>query len=162
MNIEFTLNGSRVTISARSVDRLSEILRDKFGLAGVSPDCRAGRCGRCLIFMNSLLVPSCMVPAYRARETDILTVEGLLETDEGRDISSAFTDSGLYTCGFCNTAKIMVTADLLRKEGHPRSDVILEHLGSANCRCSDPESLVQAVTLAAEYRARRLYNRAGK
>jgi aerobic-type carbon monoxide dehydrogenase small subunit (CoxS/CutS family) len=162
VNIEFTLNGSPVSIQIQSVDRLSEILRDKFLLSGVCPDCRAGKCGRCLIFMNSLLVPSCMVPAYRARGRAIITLEGLLATDEGRDIAAAFVDSGLYTCGFCRTAKIMVTADLLRKEGHPRMDVVLEHLGSANCRCSDPESLMQAVTLAAEYRSRRLYNRADK
>ncbi len=162
MNIEFTLNGSPVSIQIRSVDRLSEILRDKFRLSGVCPDCRAGKCGRCLVFMNTQLVPSCMIPAYRARGREIITLEGLLGTDEGRDILSAFENSGLYTCGFCRTAKIMVTADLLRKEGHPRMDVILEYLGSANCRCSDPESLVQAVTLAAEYRSRRLYNRVEK
>ncbi|MDP2816449.1 MAG: 2Fe-2S iron-sulfur cluster-binding protein, partial [Rectinemataceae bacterium] len=162
MKIEFMLNGSKVSVPVRSGDRLADVLRERLGQNGVRPDCRSGRCGRCLVFLDTRLMPSCMIPAYRVRGHEILTVEGLLAGEEGRDIESAFVDSGLYTCGFCRSAKLMVTADLLRKEGHPREDVILENLGSANCRCTDPESLVSAVTLAAEYRARRLYKRAGK
>ena len=105
MTIGFFLNGKEVSTPARSVDRLSDLLRDKFGLLGVQSDCRTGRCGRCLVFIDEKLVPSCLVPVFRARGSVITSIEGLMASDEGKDIATAFHDSGLVTCGFCDTTR---------------------------------------------------------
>jgi len=162
MTISFILNGEDVNAKVGSVDRLSDILRDSFGLLGVRSDCRCGRCGRCLIFLNGRLVPSCIVPAFSARGKEVITIEGFAQTDDYIDISSGFMDAGVVTCGFCEASKILVAAALLERNPRPDADEIIRHMSSAPCRCTDPESIVKAVQAVAERRARRIYRRAGQ
>ncbi len=162
MTVSFILNGDDVSAKVRSADRLSDLLREQFGLLGVRSDCRCGRCGRCLVFLNGRLVPSCVVPAFKARAREIVTLEGFSQTEEYADIVEGFRESGLETCGFCEGAKIMATAALLERRPRPAVGEILEYMSIAPCRCSDPDGLVRAVLSAAERKARRLYRRAGK
>lgn len=162
MKITFTLDGKTVSCSIRSGERLSEVLRETFNLESLRPDCRVGRCGRCLVFMDDNLVPTCMIPAWRGEGRSILTFAGLIATDEGQEIERAFREAGCKDCGFCHVAKVMVAAGLLRSEGHPAEKDILMALQAAQCRCTDPESYVRAVMLASEYRAGRTFSRADK
>jgi aerobic carbon-monoxide dehydrogenase small subunit len=162
MTVSFILNGEDVSAKARSVDRLSDLLRDAFGLLGVRSDCRCGRCGRCFIFLAGRLVPSCIVPAFNVRGKEVVTIEGFAQTEDYRDITEGFKAAGVETCGFCESAKIMATASLLERRPRPAPAEILEHMSSAPCRCTDPEAIVKAVQAAAELRARRLYRRASQ
>jgi carbon-monoxide dehydrogenase small subunit len=162
MTISFILNGEDVSAKTRSVDRLSDILRDSFGLLGVRSDCRCGRCGRCLVFLDDRLVPSCIIPAFAVRGKEVVTVEGYALTEDYIDIVAGFMDAGVVTCGFCEGPKIMAAAALLERRPRPSPDEILEQMSSAPCRCTDPEALVKAVQAVAERRARRIYRRAGQ
>jgi aerobic carbon-monoxide dehydrogenase small subunit len=162
MTVSFILNGEDVSANARSVDRLSDLLRSVFGLLGVRSDCRAGRCGRCLIFLDGRLVPSCIVPAFNVRGKEVITIEGFAQTEDYRDIAEGFSTAGVETCGFCEASKIMAAAALLEKNPRPSPREILEHLSSAPCRCTDPQALVAAVQAVSELRARRRYRRAGQ
>jgi aerobic-type carbon monoxide dehydrogenase small subunit (CoxS/CutS family) len=160
MTISFILNGEDVSANTRSVDRLSDILRERFGLLGVRSDCRCGRCGRCLVFLNGRLVPSCIVPAFAAKGKEIITIEGYALTEDYIDITEGFKDAGVATCGFCDASKIMATAALLEHTPRPSPEQILDQLSSAPCRCTDPEAVVKAVQAVAERRSKRLYHRA--
>lgn len=162
MTVSFILNGEDVSARARTVDRLSDLLRERFGLLGVQSDCRAGRCGRCLVFLDGRLVPSCLVPAFKVRSSEVVTIEGFALTDEYQDILAGFAEAGTESCGFCLSGKIMAAAALLERRSRPTRDEILEELSSTPCRCSDPESLVKAIQASAEHRARRLYHRVGQ
>lgn len=162
MTLSFILNGEDVNVRARTGDRLSDILRESFGLLGLQSDCRCGRCGRCLVFLDGRLIPSCIVPAFRARGSEIVTVEGFALTDEYQDILEGFAEAGVETCGFCESGKIMASAALLERKSRPSPEEILEQLSCVPCRCTDAESLVKAIQAAAERRARRLYRRAGQ
>jgi len=160
MTISFILNGEDVSAKTRSVDRLSDILRETFGLLGVRSDCRCGRCGRCLVFLDGRLVPSCIVPAFEARGREIITIEGYAQTEDYIDITEGFKDAGVVTCGFCDASKIMATAALLERTPRPSPEQILDQLSSAPCRCTDPEAIVKAVQAVAERRSKRLYHHA--
>jgi carbon-monoxide dehydrogenase small subunit len=162
MTINFILNGEDVGANVRAFDRLSDVLRDSFGLLGVRSDCRCGRCGRCLVFLGGRLVPSCIVPAFAARGKEIITIEGFAQTEDYIDISAGFLDAGVVTCGFCEGPKIMAAAALLERNPRPDPATIIEQMSSAPCRCTDPESLVRAVQAVAERRAKRIYHRAGQ
>jgi aerobic-type carbon monoxide dehydrogenase small subunit (CoxS/CutS family) len=161
MTVNFILNGEDVSAKTRSLDRLSDLLRDTFGLIGVRSDCRCGRCGRCLVFLDGRLVPSCIVPAFAARGKEVITIEGYAQTEDYIDITTGFLDAGVSSCGFCENAKIMAAGALLERIPQPSPREVLEQMSSAPCRCTDPETLVKAVLAVAERRARRLYHRAG-
>jgi carbon-monoxide dehydrogenase small subunit len=162
VTVSFILNGEDVSTKARSVDRLADLLREAFGLSGVRSDCRCGRCGRCLVFLDGRLVPSCIVPAFSVRGREVVTIEGFAQTEDYREIVEGFKAAGVETCGFCEAPKILAAAALLERRARPTRREILEHLSSAPCRCTDPEAIVSAVQAVAELRARRLYRRAGQ
>ena len=162
MTVTFILNGEDVSAKTRSVDRLSDLLREAFGLLGLRSDCRCGRCGRCLVFLNGRLVPSCLVPAFSVRGKEVVTIEGFAQTEDYRDIAEGFKAAGTESCGFCEAPKFMAAAALLERTPRPTARQILEHMSSTPCRCTDPESIVKAVQAVAELRARRLYRRAGQ
>jgi aerobic carbon-monoxide dehydrogenase small subunit len=162
VTVSFILNGEDVSANARSVDRLSDLLRDAFGLLGLHSDCRCGRCGRCLAFLDGRLVPSCIVPAFSVRGKEIITIEGFAQTEEYRDVAEGFKAAGVETCGFCAAPKIMAMADLLDRLPRPSPREVLEHMSAVPCRCTDPNAIVQAAQAVVERRARRIYRRAGQ
>lgn len=160
MTISFILNGEDVSVGIRSGDRLADVLRGHFGLLGVAVDCRRGVCGRCLVFLDGALVPSCLVPAFRARGKEVITIEGFAQTEDYADLVEGFKEAGVETCGFCETGKLLAAAALLERHSRPNGEEVLAAMASVSCRCTDPEALVKGVQAAAELRARRLYHRA--
>lgn len=162
MTVSFILNGDDVSLNARSYERLADVLRQRFGLLGVKADCRRGSCGKCLVFLDGRIAPSCLLPVFRVRGHEVITIEGFSQTDEYLDIRGGFDEAGLETCGFCETAKILAAAALLERRARPTAEEILEAMASVPCRCTDPEAMVRAVQAAADRRARRLYRRAGQ
>lgn len=162
MTISFILNGEDVSLNARSYERLADVLRERYRLLGVKADCRRGVCGKCLILLDGRLAPSCLLPVFRVRGREVVTIEGFSQTDEYGDIIGGFAEAELESCGFCDTGKILAAAALLERRARPTPKEILEEMASVPCRCTDPEALVRAVQAAADHRARRLYHRVGQ
>lgn len=160
MKLDFILNGEDVSCQAEAGERLSEILRERFSLLGVKSDCRSGHCGLCLVSLNGRTVPACLVPAFRVRGSEIVTIEGFEQTDEYTDLLEGFRKSGAEPCVFCRGALFLAAASLLEERPRPEAQEILERLSSVFCRCHDPPALVRGVQAAADLRARRMYFRA--
>ena len=159
MTVTFILNGEDVSARFRSGERLVDVLREDFGLLSLKADCRNGSCGKCLVLMDGKLVPSCQVPAFRARGKEIITFEGYSQTEEHADIRAALAVTGLETCGFCEAGVNLAIASLLEIKPRPDRAGMLEHLSAVRCSCHDPETLLETVLAADEVRARRLYHR---
>ncbi|MDR3343153.1 MAG: aldehyde oxidoreductase, partial [Treponema sp.] len=104
--------------------------------------------------------PSCLVPAFRIRDREIITIEGFVQTDEYHDIMAGFAQAQVETCGYCDTAKILAAEALLDQAPRPTRQEILAAYRDVKCRCTEPESLVQGVLAAVDIRQRRLYGRA--
>ena len=159
MIIDVTVNGVPRHLKSRSGDRLVDVLRKELKLLSLSPDCLQGRCGKCLVFMDGRIVHSCLVPAFKARATTILTFEAIAKNPEANDIEKAFQITQTQPCPFCRSAKIMAIFDLLSRIPLPGEEDILEALDMVSCPCSDPLGLIQAVKLAAELRNKRKFSR---
>jgi carbon-monoxide dehydrogenase small subunit len=159
VTISFILNGEDVVVRADAERRLIDILRGTFQLLGAKSGCSIGTCGGCSVIFNGLVVKSCLIPAFRIRSSEIITLEGFSQTDEYQDIVQGFAEAGLETCGFCDTGKILAAEALLSRNPRPSRDEILPAFRDIKCRCTDPESLVQGVLTIAEKRQRRLYAR---
>jgi len=162
MIIDITVNGEPKRLQARSGDRLVDVLRKELALSSLFSDCLSGRCGRCLIFLDGRLAHSCLIPAFKAKGSAIVTYEALRETPEVREIISALEKAQALPCAFCKTGKIMAITDLLARNPLPGKEEILDQLEMVSCPCTDPVSLVAAVGIAAELRNKRKFNRADK
>jgi len=160
MTINFILNGEDVVFQGEMGVRLIDILRENFGLFGAKPGCLTGQCGACSVLFNGQVSPACMIPAFKIRGSEIITIEGFSQTNEYLEIMSAFADVHLGNCGYCEAGKILCTEALLEKFPSPTKEDILFGFSGIKCRCTNPERLVKAVNAAAAVRQRKQYGRA--
>ena len=159
MTIGFILNGEDVVVRTDAENRLVDILRNTFNLLGTKSGCRIGQCGVCSVIFNGSVVKACLIPVFKIRDSEIITIEGFSQTDEYQDIVRGFSDAGVDNCSFCDTGKILSAEALLGRNPKPLKDEILAAYSGIRCRCTDPETLVRGVISAGEYRRRRLYGR---
>ena len=107
MTVAFILNGEDVTVEADPNRQLIDILRGNFMLYGAKRGCLSGRCGACAVIFNGSVSSACLIPAFRVRGSEVITIEGFSLTDNYNDIVSAFNQSDVENCGFCGAAKIL-------------------------------------------------------
>ena len=159
MTIGFILNGEDVVIRSEADVRLIDILRGNFGLLGAKSGCLTGKCGVCSVIFNGKVSPACLIPAFKVRGSEIITIEGFSTTNEYQDIMTGFAQAHLENCGYCRTGKILAAWALLEGKERPAREDILAGFSGIRCRCTDPETLVEALTITADIRQKRLYGR---
>jgi len=130
-----------------------------FGLLGAKTGCLTGKCGFCAVIFNGLVSHACLIPAFRLRGSEVITIEGFSQTDEYHDIVTGFAQAGFDGCGYCMTSKILNAGALLDRIKRPSRQEILQAFSGVKCRCTDPERLIEGIDRAAEIRQRRLYGR---
>jgi aerobic carbon-monoxide dehydrogenase small subunit len=146
---------------ARTVDGVWEgesllyVLRERLGLPGSKNACEQGECGSCSIYLDGVLVCSCLVLAAQAEGREVVTVEGLADEGALHPVQSAFLDAGAVQCGFCTPGLIVTTHDLLSRVPSPTDPEIREALAGNLCHCTGYEKILDAVRLAAERMAAR-------
>jgi carbon-monoxide dehydrogenase small subunit len=145
-----TINGLE-----REVDGLWEgesllyALRERLALPGSKNACEQGECGSCSVYLDGVLVCSCLVAAGQAEGSEIVTVEGLAPEDELHPVQEAFLEAGAVQCGFCTPGLVVATHDLLAANPAPTDAEIREALAGNLCRCTGYEKILDAVRLAA-------------
>lgn len=160
MIIDFILNGEDVSVKADPLERLSDLLREHFGLSSLMSDCLGGICGKCILFLNGRLVNSCLVPAFKARGSEVISYEGFKSTEAHETVTRAFSDSGAELCGFCDPAVYMAAGSLLESAERPTDMDIEETMSSVYCRCATPSVTLRATRSAIESRMGEKYDRA--
>jgi carbon-monoxide dehydrogenase small subunit len=125
-------------------------LRDHLGLPGSKNACEQGECGSCSVYLDGVLVCSCLVLAAQADGREVVTVEGIAPEGELHEIQRAFVEAGAVQCGFCTPGLIVASHDLLARTPRPTDPEIREALAGNLCRCTGYEKILDAVRLAAE------------
>jgi len=146
----------RINGESREVDGLWEgesllyVLRERLGLPGSKNACEQGECGSCSVYLDGILVCSCLVLAGQAEGSEVVTVEGIAEGERLHPAQEAFVEAGGVQCGFCTPGLIVATHDLLARNPRPSDPEIREALAGNLCRCTGYEKILDAVRLAAQ------------
>jgi len=143
-----TINDETFTFTSGQNSTLLSLIRDQAHLTGTKSGCEDGECGACTIHLNGLPVFSCLLPAPKAHESEIKTIEGLSDEDELNPIQEAFIEAGAVQCGYCTPGFIMSTAKLLEEKPHPTEEEIKQGLAGNLCRCTGYYSIINAVEKA--------------
>ncbi len=150
-NITLKVNGEKYNLEIKRDLRLIDLLREKFRLIGAKEGCGEGECGACTIMMNGETVNSCMVMAFQADGSEIITIEGLGTEENLHPIQKAFIELGAVQCGYCTPGMILSVKALLDKNPNPSREEIREGISGNLCRCTGYNKIVDATELAIRY-----------
>jgi carbon-monoxide dehydrogenase medium subunit len=96
---------------------------------------------------------SCLVPAARAHQAEVVTIEGLhhpSDPDRLHPLQQAFVDHGAVQCGFCIPGFLMSGAMLLDEFPEPSDTQVGQGFAGNLCRCTGYYKMFTAVDQAAQ------------
>jgi CO/xanthine dehydrogenase Mo-binding subunit/aerobic-type carbon monoxide dehydrogenase small subunit (CoxS/CutS family) len=156
IRLEATINGRKITRDAKPHQRLLDFLRDDLNLTGSKEGCGAGECGSCSVFVDGVLMKSCLLPVAKAQGSQIDTIESLAKTGELSVLQQAFHKTGASQCGYCIPGMVMAATAALRSNPFADREEIKERLGGNICRCTGYQKIIDAVEMARDVQNGRL------
>lgn len=142
MKVKFQLNGKPAAADIEPDCMLLDLLRD-MGCYSVKRGCDTTNCGLCTVLVDGKPSLSCAMPAARAEEKEIVTLEGLQE--EAEDFGRFLAKEGAEQCGYCSPGFIMNVIAMMRELKDPSIEEIKEYLAGNLCRCSGYEGQMRAI-----------------
>lgn len=151
-NVSFVLNGKPVSAALRDGQTLLDLLRDDFDIISPKNGCQPmGQCGCCTILIDGKPRLSCTLAPAAAAGREVLTLEGLPDSERGR-IADCFVHAGGVQCGFCIPGIAVRAHALCEREPAPSRERIEHELRAHLCRCTGYKKIVDAVELLARVR----------
>ena len=142
--ISLFIGGSEMQVQTHPGRRLSEVLRDDFGLRSVKVGCDAGDCGACTVLIDGEQHCACLTPAIHADGRHVETLE-TAEPELSKKLQDSFLTHGAAQCGICTPGIMMAAMELLRTVPEPDEGEVQAALAGVLCRCTGYRKIIDAV-----------------
>ena len=154
MSIDFSLNGSAMSLDVDPASPLLDVLRNEVELNGAKFGCGLAQCGACAVLVDGKSMRSCVVPLSAVAGKTVTSLEGLGTEQQPHALQQAFIDEQALQCGYCTSGIIVTAAALLKDNPKPSDTEIKAALSGHLCRCGAQPRIVKAVQRAARTLAR--------
>ncbi len=147
-----------ITLSVNGEDRRLDVdpempllwaIRDSLGLTGTKFGCGVGMCGACIVLVDGIALPSCVVSLGSVDGADITTIEGIAADGVLSPVQQAWIDEQVAQCGYCQSGMILATTALLAENPQP-SDRDIDDAITNICRCGTYPRIRRAIHRAAD------------
>ena len=142
MLIEMIVNEEKVQADIKPDMMLLDFLRS-INLKSLKRGCDTGNCGLCTVWLDEKPVLSCSVPAVRAKNHKVTTLEGVQK--EAEEFSRYLAEEGADQCGYCSPELIMNVLALKKEIKNPTENQIKEYLAGNLCRCTGYQAQYRAL-----------------
>ena len=147
---EIRVNGKLCNVAIDPSTLLLDFLREKLGLTGAKRGCETGYCGCCTVLLDGKAIHSCSILTLRAKEHEVLTIEGMESDGKLHPIQRAFLEFNAAQCGYCSPGMIMSARALLDSNPTPTRTEVSRALAGNLCRCTGYLPIIDAVLQASQ------------
>jgi nicotinate dehydrogenase subunit A len=144
------VNGKLHTVQAPTDTPLLYVLRNELGLHGPQYGCGLEQCGACMVLIGAEAKNACKITVAEVGQTEITTLEGLVEDGQMHPVQQAFLEEEAAQCGYCINGMIISTTALLLQNPEPGDRKIRAALDGNLCRCGTHLRILRAVKRAAD------------
>lgn len=148
MTLTLNINGEAREIASDPETPLVYVLRDELKLKGAKLGCGLEQCGACAVLVDGKPELSCVSPAARFEGREIVTVEGLADTETGRRVQEAFVEANAAQCGYCTAGLVVAVTGLLASDPGADRETAKAALDPHLCRCGSHPRVLRAVEIA--------------
>ena len=147
--VEFTLNGKRISVGFDDGETLLDVLRDRLSLTAAKDGCSQGTCGSCTVLVDGRPALACQKKPLQVAGREVVTLEGL--PDRQRQLlAGAFVHEGAVQCGFCTPGLLVRAACLLGRGKAGDRAAVARALDAHVCRCTGYLRIADAIEAAGE------------
>ena len=147
MKIPVTLNGTKTILDAHADESLMKVLHNS-GCPSVKSGCSSGFCGACTILLDDKPAAACKIPAGIIRNSDIVTLDYFVKTEEYSTIMAGFQKAGIKLCGYCTAGKVFSAYQILKASKMPTRQEITDYVKALSPCCTDLDTLVNGIIYA--------------
>ena len=147
--IKLTVNGKPRAVDVEPEMPLLWVLRDVLDVKGPKYGCGIAQCGACIVHLDGVATPSCVLPVSAAVGKRVVTIEGLAQGGRAHPVQTAWITHQVPQCGYCHSGQIMAAVALLNKNANP-SDKDIDDSMTNICRCGTYHRIREAIHTAAK------------
>ena len=150
VDLQLTVNGETVGVRVDPGTPLLYVLRNDLGLKGSRFGCGLGQCGACMVLLDGVARPSCVLAVSDVGARAVTTIEGLATAEGLHPIQRAMLDEGAAQCGYCLSGVVMTAVALLDAEPAADDERVREALAPNLCRCGVHARMLRAIRRVVE------------
>jgi carbon-monoxide dehydrogenase small subunit len=151
VTVSMTVNGRPVSAEVEPRTLLVTFIREHLRLTGTHVGCDTAQCGACTIHLNGSAVKACSILAVQAEGADIVTIEGIANSDGTlHPMQAAFREHHGLQCGFCTPGIVMNAIDFVKRNPNPTEEEVRASLEGNLCRCTGYHNIVKSILAGAK------------